>query len=87
MCPKLQVLVFGCNWDVPLEVNLDDEVHVPRHCFIRGTQTDALGRKVVVGVQSPISMIRELDPSLDILESDPECEWLGAKPGRFYAID
>lgn len=82
LCPKLKALAFGVNWTPrrPLAAN---EYSVPRHCFIKGWQTDALNRRTAIAVPVPTYRLRELDPELDILDFDPECEWVGGLPGRF----
>jgi hypothetical protein len=81
-CPKLKTLIFGTFND--LLHQSADEVHIPCYCFVKGYQTDAFGHKIAVAVQTLPFMLRDLDPTMDILDFDPGCEWVGARPGRFY---
>jgi hypothetical protein len=58
----------------------------PRHCFIKGYQVDALNRKIVTAVPVPAYQVRELEPECDLLDFDPECEWVGGMPGRLHGF-
>ncbi|KAF2657548.1 hypothetical protein K491DRAFT_594898 [Lophiostoma macrostomum CBS 122681] len=82
LCPKLNILIFGTYHD-PLD-QVDGQVHMPRHCFVKGYQNDAFGRRIAVAVHTLPYMLRELDSSMDIIDFDPGCEWVGARPGRIY---
>ncbi|KAF2131758.1 hypothetical protein P153DRAFT_383849 [Dothidotthia symphoricarpi CBS 119687] len=73
MCPRLKGMIFGTHWNA--QPGMDGEWCYPRHCFVKGHQTDALNRTMVVAVLVPPYMIRQLEPDCDLLDFDPESEW------------
>jgi hypothetical protein len=80
LCPSLTAIVVGVHFDptgLPSYLDYDGTWYFTRHCFIRGYQTDALNRRTVVGVPVPASKILELEPDCDLLDYDPECDWVG----------
>jgi hypothetical protein len=73
--PTLRGIIFGMDWDPECShsFNADGEYPYTRHCFVKGIQIDALGRKMIVAFPVPAHRIRELEPDCDLLDFDPEC--------------
>jgi hypothetical protein len=83
ICLNLNAVVVGCHWDVNVEDPRDtDYYHVPRHCFVKGHQTDPLGRSTAVAVPVPACLLRQAQPVSGILDLDPGCEWVGVQAAR-----
>ena len=83
MCPNLTAVVLGCHRDVYVEDPRDrDYYHVPRHCFVRGRQTDPLGRSTAIAVPVPACLLRQTQPISSILDLDPGCKWVGGQAAR-----
>jgi hypothetical protein len=85
-CPKLRAVIFGMHWDpkIPHDLVQGDESLYSRHCFVKEHQSDASNLRMAVAVPVPAYKIRELEPECDLLDLDPECEWVGGIPGRLY---
>lgn len=86
-CLDLKAIVIGHHSHVGPGTHLGEqsvEWYYPRHCFIKGYQVDVLSRRTAVAVPVPSYRIRELDPDCDLLDYDPECEWVGGLPGRLH---
>jgi hypothetical protein len=56
---------------------------IPSHCFIRGYQTDFLNRRTAIAIPVSGYTLQQNEPESDILDLDPDCDWLGGLPGRF----
>jgi len=90
ICSRLRGIVFGMYWEpespygLPIEWGL--EWPYTRHCFVRGYQTDAFNRKATVALPVPPHKIRELEPDCDLLDFDPECDWVGGIAGRLRSV-
>jgi hypothetical protein len=84
ICPKLQGIIFGMYWEleVPLTDCVNDGWCYTRHCFVKGYQTDALGRTIPVAVLVPAFRLRELEPECELLDMDPESEWASPTPAH-----
>jgi hypothetical protein len=52
--------------------------------LVKGFQTDFFGTKSVVAVPIARNMLRKMEPCSDILDYDPECDWIGGQPGRLH---
>jgi len=79
-CPKLDTLVI-CSY-VEDSMELEDEyVYCPQHCFVKGFQTDVLGRSGAIAVPVTRAMIRDRELCAEILKYDPMCNWVGDRPG------
>ncbi|KAF2833071.1 hypothetical protein CC86DRAFT_399721 [Ophiobolus disseminans] len=88
-CPDLKAIVIGHHSHVGPGSHLGEEMvewFYPRHCFIKGYQIDVLQRRTAVAVPVPAYRIQELEPGCDLLDYDPECEWVGGLPGRFHFL-
>jgi hypothetical protein len=83
LCPKLESLAIGTYWEPRRVLNITDGYHVPRHCFNRGYQTDFLNRRTVIAIPVSGHTLQQNEPESDILDLDPDCDWLGGLPGRF----
>ena len=78
LCPVLKGLVFGSHWDADARRrNHDDEWAYPRYCFIKGWQTNLLGERSATAVPVRESELRDLELSCDLLDFDPQCQWIG----------
>jgi hypothetical protein len=84
ICPKLQGIIFGMHWELeePLADCFNDGWCYTRHCFVKCSQTDPLGRTTPVAVLVPAYRLRELEPECELLDLDPECEWASDWPTR-----
>ncbi|KAK1915393.1 hypothetical protein P3342_003203 [Pyrenophora teres f. teres] len=82
LCPRLNSLAIGVFWEPRTSLG-NFAFHIPRHCFIKGYQTDALGRTTAVGVPVSVHTLRTYEPESDILDLDPDCEWVGSLPEHF----
>jgi hypothetical protein len=74
-CPNLKALVLGSNVPTPPPENgmLEEEkMYIPQHCFIKGFQTDIMGRTTAVGVPVSKAVLRHVSPFADILDFDQE---------------
>jgi hypothetical protein len=61
-----RAVVFSANWPQDAE---DGETL--RHCFVKGSQKDSFGRQVTVAIQVSAYMLKDLDPSLNIINYLP----------------
>jgi hypothetical protein len=77
--PNLKTLIMGCY--ITDNLNLEDFVHTPQHCFVKGIQTDVLGRSGAVTVPVPRVMIMHNTLCAELLKYDPACDWVGDLPG------
>ena len=80
-CPSLKAIIVG-QWFEAGDAR--EGVGYPRHCFIRGYQTDLLNRKTAVAVPVPAYRTRELKPECDLLDFDPMGVWVGGTPRRVH---
>jgi hypothetical protein len=81
---KLTALVVHCSvLKHPYSEPRDGYDFTPQHCYIKGFETDMLGRCRAVGVPVSRATLRKAEPYADILDWDPECNWVGGLPGRF----
>lgn len=83
ICPKLKAVIIGACWhhgwqDEP-ELTL-----VPRHCFLKGHQTDPLRCRRPVAIPVSESELREVQSRSSVMDLDGENNWIGALPGRFH---
>jgi hypothetical protein len=86
-CISLRAIVLGhhlYNYDDDGEYVSGEEIDMQysRYCFIRGRQTDALGRTKTVAVLVPASIIRKLEPECNLLDFDWDSDYRGSYPGR-----
>ena len=86
VCSEMRAMIFGMHWapDRSNDERIGVESCYPRYCFIKGYRIDALNRKIVTAVPVPAHQIRELEPECNLLDFDPECEWVGGMPGRLH---
>jgi len=82
LCPRLNSLAIGVFWEPRTSLG-NFAFHIPRHCFIKGYQTDVLGRTTAIGVPVSVHTLRSYEPESDILDLDPDCEWVGSLPEHF----
>jgi hypothetical protein len=82
-CPMLNSLAIGMSWQPGHDELESNEYHVPRHCFIKGYQTDFLNRRTAIAVPVSAYALQHYEPESDILGFDPGCDWLGGLTGRF----
>jgi hypothetical protein len=75
-CSDLKIVVVGSHVDVDKPGVFLHHIY-PRHCFVKGYQTDVLNRSTVVAVPVPAYMVRQLEPDCDLLDYDPGCDWIG----------
>lgn len=73
ICPNLNALAIGMFQGSKL-VSESNEYYIPRHCFIKGYQTDVMNRKTTIAVPVPEYKLRQYEPEADILDLDPEYE-------------
>jgi hypothetical protein len=78
MYPSLRALVLGVHNTPEVLVRTINRFRrpshgVPRHCFIKGTQTDALNRKTAVRILIPAYILPHLGPFSDIFDCEPDC--------------
>jgi hypothetical protein len=86
-CSSLKVLVVGTHFVAGLDAMMEEDMCLyPRHCFVKGYQTDVLSRSTTIAVPVPAYRIRELEPDCDLLDYDPECNWVGGLPGRLRLV-
>jgi hypothetical protein len=76
-CTRLRALVIRCHVvDTKRSSREDRRVrYVPQCCYVKGFQTDMLGRSGVVAVPVTRAILRASEPWADILDYDPECNW------------
>ena len=74
--PKLTALVIGCY--MPDDDDNEGLSSFQQHCFVRGLQVDMLGRSTAVAVPVTRAMLRAAEPYANILDYDPESDWIGA---------
>lgn len=55
----------------------DDYIYSPQHCFVKGLQTDMYGRSFAMAIPVSRSRVKAELPWTDILDHDPECDWIG----------
>jgi hypothetical protein len=67
--PKLHALVIGSGFADDAEKD-KNELDYPQHCFVRGFQSDILGRSTAVAVPVSRNMLMSIQPSADILNYD-----------------
>jgi hypothetical protein len=83
LCPMLNSLAIGMFWEPNSNVRLlADEYHVPRHCFIKGYQIDFMNRRRATAIPVSAYTLQHYEPESDILDFDPDCNWLGGLSGR-----
>jgi hypothetical protein len=61
LCSKLNALAIGTYWEARRQLNAD-EWHVPRHCFIRGYQTDFLNRRTAIAISVSTYTLQQYEP-------------------------
>jgi hypothetical protein len=71
-CPLFGALVIG--HDYPLQSRPGGVRPLPQFCFIKGKQSDSLGRVKTVGVKVSKEVLRATQPCTEILELDPSVE-------------
>jgi hypothetical protein len=83
-CPFLKAIIIGQWFEANdhNEVRAANQSYYPRHCFIKGYQTDLLNRKTAVAVPVPAYRNPEVEPECDLLDFDPMGVWVGAMAGR-----
>jgi hypothetical protein len=80
----LTALVIRCYVSDGMYSYMDPYHHLPQQCFVRGYETDALGQRTAVAVPVTRVELRASDPyAADLMDWDPECNWIGGYPGRF----
>jgi hypothetical protein len=81
---ELTALVIRCYVSDKMYNDIHGYHHLPQQCFVRGYETDALGQRTPVAVPVTRAVLRASDPyAADLLDWDPECNWIGGYPGRF----
>jgi hypothetical protein len=67
--PKLHTLVIGSGYADDTEKD-GNKLYYPQHCFVKGFQSDILGRRTAVAVPVSRNMSMYTQPSADILNYD-----------------
>ncbi|KAH7359603.1 hypothetical protein BKA66DRAFT_472452 [Pyrenochaeta sp. MPI-SDFR-AT-0127] len=78
-CPKISALVL-CSSQHAIGFGQLSRV---QHCYVKGFQTDTMGRCAVVGVPVTRMQLRCTEPWADILDFDPEMSWYNPLPTHF----
>jgi hypothetical protein len=77
--PNLKTFVIGCYMKDNL--GLEQFGHTSQHCFVKGMQTDVVGRSGAVAVPVPRAMIMHNTICAELLRYDSACDWVGDLPG------
>lgn len=78
-CPKFEALVIG-SWVYESEYD-NYGCYRTQHCFVKGFQTDIIGRKIAIAVPVTRSVLRRVGQYTDILDFDPQCDRVGGLDG------
>ncbi|KAH3904244.1 hypothetical protein HBI56_176490 [Parastagonospora nodorum] len=84
--PKLHALAIGSYIRNRKEERADMGVpggfkYFSQHCFVRGMQTDMLGRTIAVVLPVTRAILQAAEPLADILDYDSECSLSSAAIG------
>jgi hypothetical protein len=81
---KLTALVIRCYVSDYMYYSGHGYHHLPQNYFVRGYQANAAGQRTAVAVPVSRAVLRASEPyAADLLDWDPECNWIGGYPGRF----
>jgi lysine/ornithine N-monooxygenase len=77
-CRQLKALVIGSlNYPGVRDSNGTLQKCLPQYCYVKGVQADIMDRSIVVAVRVIRAQLRYTESYADILDCDPESEWLG----------
>jgi hypothetical protein len=86
VCRQLKALVIGSVVDVKKLDLEENQLYRPQHCYVKGLQTDILGRSTVVAVPVTRAQLRYAEPYADIVDYDPESTWFGGAAVRINEL-
>ncbi|KAH7076042.1 hypothetical protein FB567DRAFT_452372, partial [Paraphoma chrysanthemicola] len=75
---KLSTLIIRC-YTTDAELHPRRYSYSPQQCFVKGYQTDVLGRSAAVAIPVPRQTMKAIEPRADLLDYDPECNIFGEK--------
>jgi hypothetical protein len=84
---QLKALVIGSlNYPGFRDPNGTLQKCLPQYCYVKGVQTDIMGRSIVVAVRVTRSQLRYQESYADILDCDPESELFGDAAARINEL-
>jgi hypothetical protein len=86
-CRRLKALVIGSlNYPGFRDPNSTLQKCLPQYYYVKSIQTDIMGRSIVVAVRVTRAQLRYAESYADILDCDPESEWLGDAAARINGL-
>lgn len=82
-CPNFGALVI-CS--LVQEGPSDFMLFREQHCYVKGLQTDIMGRSTAVGVPVTRAQLGYTEPYADILNFDTGSVWYGGNPVRLHDL-